>query len=799
MSSRGTQILKRATVMLGILIIPLLYSYLYLGAFWDPYSRLSDLPIAIVNEDDGALINNENRNLGNEMVDRLQEDGSLNFVVTTLDSATSGTELDTYYAMIVIPEDFSSDIASAETTDKTSATITFSANEKKNYLASQIMSRAIVEMEESLRDQVSSEIVANLSSQLGSVPASLNDLSAGITELQDGSDTLSLGAADLSTGMDTVTSGASSLEEGADALSAGADSVSDGAQDVNTGAQGLATGAAQLAAGTNGLLSGSSSLATNLQTLTDKMNTFNQGMSASASGGASLYSGAVSLDNGIDSLLSGVQTLEASTQGLGQLSTSTATLQSAVQSFASNLTSYTDSIDTLITSSQNTTAYLEYYTTYVDPSLMDDPDFAAFMAALTDPSVDINLDDLSSSGSLINQGAAMIQAGADMLATKTSNLADINTALTQIENGLVSVKQGSQSLVNGSQTLSSGLNQLSSGSSDAYKATQLLTEGALTLSQGVTSVNTGATSLSLGASTLAQGTSSLSTGATEVSDGAQTLSGGALTLRDGIGSAARGAQDVSDGAKALGDGITQLQNAVSDSASDAAVSTAALDGLSDFAASSVQIESTPIDSVSNYGTAFAPYFLSLSLWVGGLMIFLGTFLDSDGKFAILSKNSDKKIARSFIYLGLGIVQAMVLGVLIQTCLGLSVAHPVLYYMACCLFSLVSVSIIQFFMIHLKDIGKFASILLLILQLTSCGGTFPMETVPKIFNVLYPFMPMTYAVRLLKEAISGGDKDIVMQNAIILVLIAAAFLAATIILTRLKNKKEKRLEVSRVSV
>lgn len=74
----------------------------------------------------------------------------------------------------------------------------------------------------------------------------------------------------------------------------------------------------------------------------------------------------------------------------------------------------------------------------------------------------------------------------------------------------------------------------------------------------------------------------------------------------------------------------------------------------------------------------------------------------------------------------------------------------------------------------------------------------METVPKIFNVLYPFMPMTYAVRLLKEAISGGDKNIVMQNTIILLLISAAFIAATIILTRWKNKREKRLTVSKVS-
>ncbi|MEG0663406.1 MAG: YhgE/Pip family protein, partial [Anaerovoracaceae bacterium] len=134
--------IKKITVVIGALIIPLLYSFFYLGAFWDPYSRLDDVPVAVVNLDQGADINGAHRNLGEEVCDNLEKDGSLAFAFTDQETAKTGTEGNKYYASITIPKDFSQNVASAATTDKQQAKLEYAVNEKRNYLAAQILNSA---------------------------------------------------------------------------------------------------------------------------------------------------------------------------------------------------------------------------------------------------------------------------------------------------------------------------------------------------------------------------------------------------------------------------------------------------------------------------------------------------------------------------------------------------------------------------------------------------------------------------------------------------------------------------------
>src|SRR5665647_2660479 len=121
--------LVKIIVIIGVIIIPLMYSFFYLSAFWDPYSKLDNLPIALVNNDTGAIINNEQRNLGNEFLEELKKDGSFKYIVTNEEDAKKGTETTDYYAMIEVPENFSTDIASAADINKQTATIVFSPNE----------------------------------------------------------------------------------------------------------------------------------------------------------------------------------------------------------------------------------------------------------------------------------------------------------------------------------------------------------------------------------------------------------------------------------------------------------------------------------------------------------------------------------------------------------------------------------------------------------------------------------------------------------------------------------------------
>ena len=648
-------------VIIGLIIIPMFYSYFYLGAFWDPYSRLDSMPVAVVNNDAGATINDENRNIGEELCEELKEDASLKFIFTDEADAKSGTEGDDYYAMIVIPKDFSKNIASASTTEKQTATITYSPNEKRNYLASQILSRAVLEIEESTRASVNKELVTELADNIKAVPDQMTELQDGVEKLADGS---------------------TKLTEGTDTL-----------------AEGTAT-------------------------FSSKFTEYQSGVTDLKEGSTALKKGTKSLDSGIDDLLEGANTLVTKTTDINDLSTGAATLAAGAKTFNDSLIQYTAGVDSLITSVNSTSAFLKQYATKVNPSIMKDPVFVAFITKLSDPANAQSIETLQAANTKMKAASQQIAEGTATLSEGTKNLPQLKKGLKTLAAGLKKAKAGSAKLEEGTKTLNSGV------------------------------------------ATLNSATTKLGDAATEISSGAASLNTGAGELNDGI---------------------VKAKDGIDESITDTNEQLETLDGLAEFAEAPVTVEQSKITSVENYGTAFAPYFLSLSLWVGALIIFVAIYLDADNKFKILSRESEHRVARSFIYLVIGFAQAIVLAIVLQVALGLEVANVPLYYVSCCLVSMVSIAIVQFLMVHLKDMGKFLSILLLILQLTSCGGTFPMETVPKIFNVLYPFMPMTYAVGLFKQAISGVNRDEMIYNGGILVAILVVFMALTIFCSRVKEK------------
>lgn len=618
--------IKCIAVIVGVIILPLLYSYFYLGAFWDPYSRLETLPVAVVNEDSGSVINGKSRNIGEELCDKLKEDSKLKFVFTNENDARTGTENKEYYAMIIIPSDFSADIASSTSSQKQIATITYSPNEKRNYLASQILSKALLTLEESAREGINKEITQALVDQLESVPDKLTELNDGLGQLSDGANTL--------------------------------------------------------AAGT--------------ETYYDKYKTFHSKINE--------------LNKGISSLVTGANQITDSTTNITSLTSGAQTLAQGAKEFNENLIQYTAGVDALISNVNSTSQFLTNYVTKINPGIMQEPYFAGFMAQLSKNANENRqrIETLSAANAKLKEASGQIADGAQQLSDGTANLPQLQAALAQLSQGLQQVQDGSNQL-------SSASNQLASASSD-----------------------------------------------------------------------------IANGASQITEGLSQAKTEVSKSTSDADSQIGGLNGLADFASAPVKVETQNVTSVPNYGTAFAPYFLSLSLWVGGLMIFVGIYYDPDNKFKVLSRESENKVARSFIYLLIGFTQAIVLGIVLMAALGLKVDNIPLYFLSCCLVSVVFISIIQFLMVYLKDLGKFLSMLLLILQLTSCGGTFPMETVPKFFNMLYKYMPMTYSVGLFKQSISGVKVSELMINIVVLSAILIVFMTLTVIFSTVRTKKEEKI-------
>ncbi|WP_310605256.1 YhgE/Pip domain-containing protein [Anaerosporobacter sp.] len=743
-------------ILLGVIIIPLLYSYFYLGAFWDPYAKLDQVPVAVVNEDTGATINDIDRNLGQEMCDTLKEDSSLKFSFTDAKTANDGLKANDYYAVIIIPSNFSEDIASSSTASKQTATITYSSNEKKNYLASQILNTAIEKIEKSLRSSVDDEIVSTLSAQLTDVPEQLQTLSDGLSTLQDGATKLSDGtmkladaSKDLHAGTDTLANATTTLKEGTSSLVTGSTSLQNGVQEIITGGKTLNQG---------------------LGSLSTNMKAFHSGIKSASAGSTSLATNMATLNKGIDTLLEGATKLETGANKLTDLQDGATSLSTGVSSLAEGITSYTSGVDTLLdTVSALTNTLNEYATATGDTTLQ------TIVSQLTSKENLEHMQTLRQGSTTLKQGASTLKTGAITLSTSTQNLTDLKAGITQIKQGLTTARQGSAALTTGASDLQKGLDTLEKSSKKLVTGTDSLYEGSNTLSKGLSTLSAGITSL-------ADGASKLDSGASQINDGANTLNDGTATLQSSTST-------LNDGTKQLADGIQTANDKVSSSITTANDKMASLDNLNEYAANPVTIESAAYAPVPNYGTAFAPYFMSLSLWVGGLMIFFGIYFDPDNHFNLLSRRSTRVVKRSFAYLGIGLLQALILCVVLTLALGLSINNMPLYFVSCCLVSMVFIAIIQLFLFFFSNIGKFLAIALLIIQLASCGGTFPIETLPSFFKIMYPFMPMTYSVQLFKEAISGtGDSILIWKNVIVLLGILIVSIGITIGFALIRKKK-----------
>lgn len=117
-------------VVLAICIIPSLYAWINIKACWDPYSNTSTIPVAIVNEDKGTKFLGNQMNVGEEVISNLEENKSIGWDFVSLKKGEMGLVDGAYYAMIVIPEDFSDKITSLTSTVPKKPQIIYKVNSK---------------------------------------------------------------------------------------------------------------------------------------------------------------------------------------------------------------------------------------------------------------------------------------------------------------------------------------------------------------------------------------------------------------------------------------------------------------------------------------------------------------------------------------------------------------------------------------------------------------------------------------------------------------------------------------------
>ncbi|OKP98031.1 YhgE/Pip domain-containing protein [Paenibacillus sp. P46E] len=203
-------------------------------------------------------------------------------------------------------------------------------------------------------------------------------------------------------------------------------------------------------------------------------------------------------------------------------------------------------------------------------------------------------------------------------------------------------------------------------------------------------------------------------------------------------------------------------------------------GTSDFLANPVVLKEKALYPIPNYGSAMTPFYVVLALWVGGTLLIslLRTGVDTGG---IAYRRYQLYFGRLLTFLTVGMLQALVAVLGNMYLLKCYVADKLWFVLFAVLISIVFVTIVFTLVYIFGNLGKGIAIVFMVLQFSSSGGTFPVSITGRFFQILNPYMPFTYAISLLREAVGGILPEVAVRDALHLVLfgLLALLLALTL--------------------
>ena len=209
----------------------------------------------------------------------------------------------------------------------------------------------------------------------------------------------------------------------------------------------------------------------------------------------------------------------------------------------------------------------------------------------------------------------------------------------------------------------------------------------------------------------------------------------------------------------------------------------------EFFANPVKLQENKLYHIENYGSAMTPFYTVLSIWVGSLLMssLLTTKVEDEEK---KYKPYQKYFGRGLLFVIISLFQTLIITLGDMYVLGTQATSPYRFVLYALLISLLFSSIIYTIVCILGNVGKAVCIILLVLQLGSSGGTFPIQMTSKFFQTLYPKVPFTYSIGLLREAVGGVYIPAVERDIKILFIYLIVVLVGGAILVSLKARSAK---------
>lgn len=446
------------------MLVPVIYGFVYLAANWDPYGRVKDLPVAMVNEDTGASYDDQTIQAGHEIQEELVSQKTFQWHVTDAKDADDGLADGRYYLVMHIPADFSRDLVSPASESPERAQITLRRNDANGFVIGSVTGQSQSKVESAVDK-------AAVEAYFKAVFRNLAKIRDGMVTAHDGADRLNAGLKDAKSGSAQLVDATGQANTAVIKLSDGANELNAKAPELVSGASQLQDGLAQLGQGSATLSNGATQVAGGTQELYD---TLAPGLDLIAQNQASTKAN-------VNTLNSNVQTLnQAVNSQTGSISSRFTQLQSGLDQLASAIPQvsqnkgYQDARQRLIEAQQTQTAIATTSSTLAAQSQS---------VANQLNSVDLSQQAGQAKGKLqqLNDGAHQVAGGA-----------------SELHSGILTAQDGSAQLTTGATAAAGGIKQLADGLGQLRDGSGKLNEGATKLDGGLGELSSGAQQLSDG-------------------------------------------------------------------------------------------------------------------------------------------------------------------------------------------------------------------------------------------------------------------------------------------------------------
>ena len=680
-------------IIIGLIVLPSMYTWPNILSSWDPYSHTNNLKVAVISEDEGATVEGKNVNLGESLITNLKGNKNLDWqFVSSKQQAEDGVKIGDYYASIVIPKSFSSDITSITRGELKKATIEYSVNEKINAISPKITNSGASALANTIGKNFVE--VAN-----GVIFEKLHE--AGI-KYEENLPTLEKIKGEIFKINDNFTNYENSLNELIGKVDRGYN-VLNIIQRTLPEIDKAATNSIMLANKTD-------------VTITD-IEGFNEKIIGA-------------IREHLEDVLN---------------------ISSEIIDVAKVIQNKTDSVEDVKTNMKVLDSRLE----------------------VVYKKLDVVKNIFEYFNSLSNQNIFKNQLNViENIESNVSKLRSINEEIYKNIDYYDNISDDKkEEFIKFSQRINKDVTEFNS---------KLNSDIAPQLQQVLSRVDNKVQDISEIISAAQAELPSVNKQISETEEKIQTAYGKLLKLQSEMPIIKSKVQElVNQIKKSEGVDSSTLFNFLKVDYKQQA----------EFFANPVQLKENQLYHIKNYGSAMTPFYTVLSIWVGALLMssLLTTKVeDEENKY----KPYQKYFGRGLLFMIISLLQTLIITLGDMYLLGTQANSPYRFVIYALLISLLFSAIIYTTVCLLGNVGKAVCIILLVLQIGSSGGTFPIQMTSSFFQTLYPKVPFTYSIGLLREAVGGVYIPAVNRDMKILLTYLVITLVGGAILVSLKARSAK---------